>query len=140
VGRDDPTGSLARHAPGLPVTGLAAAVHADVTLPPATNENAVIDEAGRRAVGLYGMSTMRRARGPHQPQFILGFGDTSRRAIEAGIAAVADLLRGPVTQLNLSTTQARGTPPTHGESPQSHEVVEVFSLDDSRTDLLEGRE
>jgi hypothetical protein len=29
---------------------------------------------------------------PAQPQLILGFGDTPRRAIEAGITAIADLL------------------------------------------------
>jgi GntR family transcriptional regulator/MocR family aminotransferase len=64
-------------------------------LPAATAENQVIDEARRRGVGLYGMAAMRQAgSGTAEPQLVLGFGDTSQRAIQAGIAAVADLLRG----------------------------------------------
>ncbi len=40
------------------------------------------------------MTAMRRTAGTAEPQLILGFGDTGQRAIENGIAAVADLLRG----------------------------------------------
>lgn len=86
--------ALTRHAPSLRVTGLAAGFHAVAHLPAGTDEAGVVDEAGRRGVGLYGMAQMRRGRGPHQPQLVLGFGNTGRRAIEAGIATVADLLRG----------------------------------------------
>jgi GntR family transcriptional regulator / MocR family aminotransferase len=86
--------AVARHAPGLRVTGLAAGFHAVLHLPPGIDEDQVIDEARRRGVGLYGMTEMRRGRGDAEPQLVLGFGDTGQRAIETGIAAVADLLRG----------------------------------------------
>jgi len=86
--------SLARHAPGVRVTGLAAGFHAVLHLPAEADENQVIDEARQRGVGLYGMGTMHHSGGAHKPQLILGFGDTRPHAIEAGIAAVADLLRG----------------------------------------------
>jgi GntR family transcriptional regulator/MocR family aminotransferase len=86
--------ALSRHAPGLRVTGLAAGFHAVLHLPAGTDENALIDEARHRGVGLYGMAALRHASGTAQPQLVLGFGDTGKRTIEAGITTVADLLRG----------------------------------------------
>jgi GntR family transcriptional regulator / MocR family aminotransferase len=52
-----------------------------------------VAQALRRSVGLYGMAPFRAVRVPAPPQLVLGFGLTGERAIEAGIAAVADLLR-----------------------------------------------
>jgi GntR family transcriptional regulator / MocR family aminotransferase len=52
----------------------------------------VIAAAAERGVGLYGMSGLRRVTSAG-PQLVLGFGDTPQPAIDAGIAAVADLLR-----------------------------------------------
>jgi GntR family transcriptional regulator/MocR family aminotransferase len=83
--------ALSRHAPGLPVTGLAAGFHAVLHLPPATDEAALIGNAASRGVGLYGMAELHHAVHP-APQLILGFGNTPRRAIDAGVAAIADLL------------------------------------------------
>src|SRR5215469_4626768 len=86
-------GALGRHAPGVRLTGLAAGFHAVAHLPEAADEDAVVAEALRRSVGLYGMAPFRATRGAAPPQLVLGFGLTGERAIEAGIAAVADLLR-----------------------------------------------
>jgi GntR family transcriptional regulator / MocR family aminotransferase len=86
-------GALERHAPGIRLTGLAAGFHAVAHLPAAADEDAVVAEALRRSVGLYGMAPFRATRGAAPPQLVLGFGLTGERAIEAGIAAVADLLR-----------------------------------------------
>jgi GntR family transcriptional regulator/MocR family aminotransferase len=85
--------TLQRHAPGVRLTGLAAGFHAVAHLPEAADEDAVVAEALRRSVGLYGMAPFRATRGAAPPQLVLGFGLTGERAIEAGIAAVADLLR-----------------------------------------------
>jgi GntR family transcriptional regulator/MocR family aminotransferase len=85
--------ALGRHAPGVRLTGLAAGFHAVAHLPDAVDEDAVVAEALRRSVGLYGMAPFRAVRGTAPPQLVLGFGLTGERAIEAGIAAVADLLR-----------------------------------------------
>jgi GntR family transcriptional regulator/MocR family aminotransferase len=87
--------AVARHAPGLRVTGLAAGFHAVLHLPAGVEENHVIDHARRRGVGLYGMAAMRRHRSAAEPQLVLGFGDTNQSAIRAGIAAIAELLRDP---------------------------------------------
>jgi GntR family transcriptional regulator/MocR family aminotransferase len=85
--------SLRGHAPGIRLTGLAAGFHAVAHLPPAADEKAVVAAARERCVGLYGMAVLRAAGTPAPPQLVLGFGNVSERAIESGIAAVADLLR-----------------------------------------------
>jgi len=84
--------ALARHAPGIRLTGLAAGFHAVAHLPAAADEQAVVAAARERLVGLYGMDGFRAARVAGAPQLVLGFGQVSGRAIEPGIAAVADLL------------------------------------------------
>ncbi len=86
--------ALATHAPGLRVTGLAAGFHAVLHLPAGTDEARLIEQARERGVGLYGMAPMHRVARPAGPQLVLGFGDTPRHAIDAGIAAIGDLLRG----------------------------------------------
>jgi GntR family transcriptional regulator / MocR family aminotransferase len=85
--------TLERHAPAVKLTGLAAGFHAVAHLPEDADEDAVVAQALRRSVGLYGMAPFRAVRVPAPPQLVLGFGLTGERAIEAGIAAVADLLR-----------------------------------------------
>jgi GntR family transcriptional regulator/MocR family aminotransferase len=85
--------SLARHAPGVRLTGLAAGFHAVAHLPDPADEQAVVTAARQRSVGLYGMGPLRAvpaAAAP--PQLVLGFGNVSERAVESGIAAIADLL------------------------------------------------
>jgi GntR family transcriptional regulator/MocR family aminotransferase len=84
--------ALGRHAPEVRLTGLAAGFHAVAHLPAAADEDAVVAQARRRGVGLYGMRTFRALGGDTPPQLVLGFGLVGERAIEAGIAAVADLL------------------------------------------------
>ncbi len=83
---------LARHAPAIRLTGLAAGFHAVAHLPAAADEQAVVAAARERRVGLYGMGDFRAVRAAGPPQLVLGFGQVGERAIEPGIAAVADLL------------------------------------------------
>ena len=85
--------SLARHAPGVRLTGLAAGFHAVAHLPESADEQEVVTAARQRSVGLYGMGPQRAATEAAPPQLVLGFGNVSERAVESGIAAVADLLR-----------------------------------------------
>jgi GntR family transcriptional regulator/MocR family aminotransferase len=87
--------ALARHAPAVELSGLAAGFHAVAHLPRSTGERAVIAAAGQRSVGLYGMSTYRSTHATTPPQLVLGFGNLTERAIEKGIAAVGDLLQEP---------------------------------------------
>ena len=84
--------ALARHAPGVRLTGLAAGFHAIAHLPAGADEEAVVAAARQRLVGLYGISEYRANRTPRTPQLVMGFGNVGERAIEPGVAAVADLL------------------------------------------------
>ena len=92
VAQLDPINALADHAPGVPLTGLAAGFHAVAHLPGGTAEQDVIRAARSRSVGLYGMSTCRADHAPGPPQLVLGFGNTSQRAIQTGIAVLGDIL------------------------------------------------
>ena len=84
--------ALDRHAPGVRLTGLAAGFHAVAHLPAGAEEQAVVAAARQRRVGLYGMGRLRMTGAAGPPQLVLGFGQVGERAIEPGIAAVADLL------------------------------------------------
>jgi GntR family transcriptional regulator/MocR family aminotransferase len=91
--RDVLVHTLAHHAPAMRLTGLAAGFHAVGHLPAGTAEQDVIRSARARSVGLYGMSTHRATHAPDPPQLVLGFGNTSQRAIKAGIAVLGDILK-----------------------------------------------
>jgi GntR family transcriptional regulator / MocR family aminotransferase len=90
--RDVLVRALARHAPAVRLTGLAAGFHAVAHLPAGTTEHDMIRAARERSVGLYGMSAHRADHSPDPPQLVLGFGNTSQRAIGAGIAVLGDIL------------------------------------------------
>ena len=78
-------------------------------LPACADEDAVVAQALRRSVGLYGMAPFRATRGAAPPQLVLGFGLVNERAIETGIAAVADLLQ--LTGLGAGSAQPRSAEP-----------------------------
>jgi GntR family transcriptional regulator/MocR family aminotransferase len=90
--------ALARHAPAVELTGLAAGFHAVAHLPESADEQTVIAAAQARSVGLYGMSTYRSTHTTTSPQLVLGFGNLTERAIQNGIAAIGDLLQGDLLQ------------------------------------------
>ncbi len=83
--------ALSRHAPSVRLTGLAAGFHAVAHLPASADEQAVVAAARERQVGLYGMGSFRATPAAAPPQLVFGFGQVRERAIEPGIAAVADL-------------------------------------------------
>jgi GntR family transcriptional regulator/MocR family aminotransferase len=84
--------ALAEHAPGVRVTGLAAGFHAVIHLPVGATEQGVIKAARSHSVGLYGMSAFRAGHDPDPPQLVLGFGNTSQRAIGEGITVLGHIL------------------------------------------------
>jgi GntR family transcriptional regulator/MocR family aminotransferase len=90
--RDVLVATLARYAPSVELTGLAAGFHAVAHLPEGASEPDVIRAARARSVGLYGMSTYRADGSAEPPQLVLGFGNTSQRAIRAGIGVLGGIL------------------------------------------------
>jgi GntR family transcriptional regulator / MocR family aminotransferase len=84
--------SVAEHAPGVKLHGLAAGIHLVARLPDAVDELEVVERARQRSVGLYPMSRYRADGQARPPQLVLGFGALSETAIRRGIALVGDLL------------------------------------------------
>ncbi|HMD25755.1 MAG TPA: PLP-dependent aminotransferase family protein, partial [Streptosporangiaceae bacterium] len=66
--------ALARHAPGIRLTGLAAGFHAVAHLPASANEQAAAAAARERRVGLYPMDGYRATTIAAPPQLVMGFG------------------------------------------------------------------
>ena len=93
--RDTLVTALAKHAPSVMLTGLAAGFHAVAHLAADASERDVIAAARARGVGVYGMSPHRADRSAKPPQLVLGFGNTGERAITAGIAVLGDILANP---------------------------------------------
>jgi GntR family transcriptional regulator/MocR family aminotransferase len=86
--------TLARQAPNVRLTGLAAGFHAVAHLHPAADEQALVAAARGRQVGLHPMADYRATPAPAgAPQLILGFGNLPERDITTGITLIADLLR-----------------------------------------------
>jgi GntR family transcriptional regulator/MocR family aminotransferase len=84
--------SLARGAPAVGLTGLAAGFHAVARLPERVGEAETIERARSRGVGLYGMSANRSTGAVDPPQLVLGFGNLSSNAIREGVLRIGDLL------------------------------------------------
>jgi len=89
--RDTLVEALATHAPHVRVTGLAAGFHAVAHLPDDADEQDIVDRALALGVRIFGMARY-TSTGDGPPRLVLGFGNTSTRAIRSGIATIAELL------------------------------------------------
>jgi GntR family transcriptional regulator / MocR family aminotransferase len=85
--RDTLVAALAAELPGSRPAGVAAGLHLVVHLPPDTDEQAVLQRARERGLGLSGLSEHRLEPGP--PALLLGYGRIAEPAIAAGIAELA---------------------------------------------------
>lgn len=84
--------ALARHAPDVGLTGLAAGFHAVAHLPDHIDEQAIVSAARERSVGIYGMSRYRSSGATTPTQLVIAFGNVSESAIRRGIQTIDDLL------------------------------------------------
>ena len=89
--RDALVDALERLLPDCPPAGVAAGLHLVVHLPAGTDEQAVLDSARSRGLGLSGISEHRVEPGP--PALLLGYGRLPEPAIEAAVRLLADSLR-----------------------------------------------
>src|SRR5258707_13760108 len=80
--------ALAKHAPDVALTGMAAGFHAVAHLPGQLAEGQVITAARERSTGLYGKSGPPADPSPNPWPAVIRFGKLSERAIPAGIAPV----------------------------------------------------
>lgn len=90
--RDALVAALARHIPVAQVRGIAAGLHALVELPTECDEQALVAEAARRGIGIYGVSDYYASGNGVRPALVLGYAALSEPAIEAGIAELGRLI------------------------------------------------
>jgi GntR family transcriptional regulator/MocR family aminotransferase len=84
--------SLARLAPHVTLTGIAAGIQAVANLPPGADEQEIVTAAAERDVGLYGMSAYRSSQVTAPPALVLGYARLSQSAIPVAVKRIADLL------------------------------------------------
>ncbi len=90
--RDTLARTLAELAPRVGLHGLAAGFHAVARLGPEADEQAIVEAARTRSIGLYGMNSFRLGASTGPPELVVGFGNLTEAAIARGIAAIGDLL------------------------------------------------
>jgi GntR family transcriptional regulator/MocR family aminotransferase len=90
--RDTLVDQLAKRAPDIELHGLAAGFHAVARLAGDADEQAIVERARERSIGLYGMSSYRPGGHAGPPRLVLGFGNLTDAAIKRGINAISDLL------------------------------------------------
>lgn len=90
--RDLPVAALARHLPGLPVSGVAAGLHLMVNLPPAIDENALLGAAREQSVHVFGAGACRTRPRADQPAIVLGYGCVADSLIEEGVRRLARII------------------------------------------------
>jgi len=86
--------SLARYAPDVSITGLAAGCHAVLRLPSGVTEESAVEGCAARSVAVYGMSRYRSDRGTEPAELVLGFGNVRETAIVDAVRRVGPVLQG----------------------------------------------
>jgi GntR family transcriptional regulator / MocR family aminotransferase len=89
--RDALVTALGRLLPECTIAGVAAGLHLVVRLPAGTDEQAVLDAARARGLGLSGISEHRIE--PGAPALLLGYGRLPEPTVEPAVRALADSLR-----------------------------------------------
>lgn len=90
--RDRLVRELARRAPRARVTGIAAGLHALVTLPPGTREPDVVADAARRGLALQGLDDFRLGPRRHEPALVVGYATPPGHAFTTAVARLCAAL------------------------------------------------
>ncbi len=91
--RDRLVAELARRAPQVRVTGIAAGLHALVVLPPGADEHAVVAEGARRGLALQGLADFSAGAQPHDPAVIVGYATPPGHQFSTAVARLCAVLR-----------------------------------------------
>lgn len=90
--RDALVAALGHHAPAMPVHGIAAGLHAVVSLPQGVSESDVLDAAGERQIALTGLAPFWH-RKPHRAQgLVLGYGTPPQHEFPTALEQLGQLL------------------------------------------------
>ena len=85
--------ALARHLPGYRVRGAQAGVQLLLELPPGTDLPAILRAAARRGIELCNLYEMQLQPEPVDPALLVGYGNIKDSAIDAAVAALAEVIR-----------------------------------------------
>ncbi len=91
--RDAFVAAVAAELPGAEVRGVAAGLHAVVTLAPGADEAAAVRAARRRGIALEGLGDFHHGGLPRRPALVMGYANLSEPAIARGVAELAEALR-----------------------------------------------
>jgi GntR family transcriptional regulator / MocR family aminotransferase len=92
--RDRLVSELARRAPAAQVTGIAAGLHALVSLPGGLQEQEAVSEAARRGLALQGLAAFRLGEQDFDPALVVGYGTPPGHAFTAALARLCAVLAG----------------------------------------------
>ena len=93
--------ALGRHLPGYRVRGAETGVSVLLELPAGTDESAIMRAAARRGIELCTLYEMQPRPRPRDPALLVGYGSIKDTAIDAAVAALAEVIReagGPMSQ------------------------------------------
>ena len=85
--------ALGRYLPGYRVRGAEAGVQLLIELPPGTDQPAILRAAARRGIELCNLYEMQLPPEPVDPGLLVGYGNIKDTAIDAAVAALAEIIR-----------------------------------------------
>jgi len=92
--RDRLVSELARCAPGVRVTGIAAGLHAVAQLPAGQSESEVTARAARRGLALEGLSTYALGAAARRPALVIGYATPPEHAFTGAVARLCATITG----------------------------------------------
>jgi GntR family transcriptional regulator / MocR family aminotransferase len=94
--RDRLVSELARRAPLARVTGIAAGLHALVSLPGGLQEQEAVSEAAKRGLAVQGLAEFRIGPQEHDPALVVGYAAPPGHAFTTALARLCAVLQGPL--------------------------------------------
>ena len=91
--RDLLTAALADFLPGLRIGGVSAGLHLMMDLPLASDENAVIANADKQSIRLFGAAPYRARSRQGAPALVIGYGCAADALIREGVQRLARVIR-----------------------------------------------
>ena len=92
--RDRLITALARHTPGVRVTGIAAGLHAVAELPPGVHEHQVVARAAARGVTVEGLGEYALRDHPAEPRLVIGYAAPPDHAYATALARLSAAIQG----------------------------------------------
>jgi GntR family transcriptional regulator/MocR family aminotransferase len=90
--RDQLVAAFARHAPGIPITGIAAGFHAVATLPPGEDEHEAVGRAAASDVAVEGLGTYAIDHHSRGPALVIGYAAATDHAYITALARLGEAI------------------------------------------------